>query len=157
MRLALFGGIIAAALALSACDSAGSLNPPVSNGSTPASPAEPGDRPLTLPMPDGTAATAVSGDPTRCGLASGTLVDERALYAAETAYNVPANTYVTFDTAGKLPASVKAVARPALVKAYAALKLARSAYAAGDVCGLKAYAETATSFANNAKALLPGN
>lgn len=157
MRLALFGGIVAAALALSACDSAGSLNPPVSNGSTPASPAEPGDRPLTLPMPDGTAVAAVSGDPTRCGLAAGTLVDERALYAAETAYNVPANAYVTFDAAGKLSPELKGKVRPVLIKAYAALKLARSAYAAGDVCGLKGYADTVTSFATNAKALLPGN
>lgn len=90
-----------------------------------------------------------------CGLTKGTLLDEKALFAAETAYNVPAHAYVTFDGTGKLPANVKAVAKPLLVQAYDALKLARTAYAAGDGCSLKRYSDLAVALGNKAKGILP--
>ena len=93
--------------------------------------------------------------PASCGLAAGTLVDERTLYGAETAYNVPAHAYVTADATGKLPADLKARVRPLLVESYRLLQLARSAYKLGDVCGLNNYAAGARNFAERAKAILP--
>lgn len=102
-----------------------------------------------------TASAVANATAASCGLAAGTLVDERALFAAETAYNVPANAYVQLDAAGRLSGDVKARARGALVEAYRLLQLARSAYRLGDVCGLANYAGAATSFANRARDILP--
>lgn len=102
----------------------------------------------------------VAGDPkdaTRCGLAAGTLADERALFTAETAYNVPAHAFVTFDRAGRLPVALKASVRPLLVRSYAYLQAARSAYRLGDVCSLASAVAGARQLADSAKALLPQN
>jgi hypothetical protein len=93
--------------------------------------------------------------PGNCGIASNTLADEKALFAAETAYNVPAHAYVTADATGKLPASVKAQVRPLLIQAYDGLKLARAAYAAADGCSLNSYSNLVVSLGDRAKALLP--
>jgi hypothetical protein len=90
-----------------------------------------------------------------CGLASDTLVDEKALIAAETAYNLPAHAYVTFDATGNITPELKAKVRPLLIKSYDALKLARVAYNAGDGCSLKRYSDLAQAFGSQAKALLP--
>jgi hypothetical protein len=122
-----------ACLALSACKEPTTDDPNISNSN----------------------ASVAVNDPTACGLASGTVVDEQTLHAAETAYNVPAHAYVTLDEAKQLPASVKATVKPLLEKAYAYLKLARTAYAAGDVCGLNGYAKAAEDLSEKAKALLP--
>lgn len=92
-----------------------------------------------------------------CGLAAGTLLDEKALYGAETAYNVPANAYVTLDANGQLSPAIKAKARPMLINAFAALKLARTAYAAGNACGFQDAIKNAMSFASQAKAFLPSH
>jgi len=88
----------------------------------------------------------VSGD---CGIASNTLADEKALFAAETAYNVPADAYVKLGS--QLSADKRAAARAALMKAYEYLKLARKAYAAADGCSLKEYSDLAQAFGNEAK------
>lgn len=90
-----------------------------------------------------------------CGLASDTVLDEKALFAAETAYNVPAHAYVTFDSKGQLPPELKAKVRPILISAYTYLKLARKAYNAGDGCSLKNYTDLAKGLGDQAKGLLP--
>lgn len=87
-----------------------------------------------------------------------TVLDERALWAAEAAYNVPAQAYVRADQDGTLPASVKATVQPLLIKAYAALKAARSAYAIGDAANFNAQIAAAKSLAAQAKAIVaPGS
>lgn len=114
----------------------------------------------TVPMPGGgleptPAPSASPTGPASCGLAAGTLVDEKTLYGAETAYNVAAHAYVTADGTGKLPADLKARVKPMLVESYRVLGLARSAYRLGDVCDLNSYAASAKDIAERAKAFLP--
>lgn len=98
---------------------------------------------------------AATGGPERCGLAAGTLVDERTLYSAETAYNVPAHAYVTADANGRLSPELKARVRPLLVNAYEHLKLARAAYRLGDVCNLANAVAGVRNFATQASAVIP--
>lgn len=98
------------------------------------------------------AVTAPAGD---CGLASNTIYDEKALFAAETAYNIPANAYVNLGD--RLPADRKAQAKAALIQAYDYLKLARVAYGAGDGCTLKQYSDLAQAFGNRAKGFMPAS
>jgi hypothetical protein len=88
-----------------------------------------------------------------CGLTRTTLLDERALFAAETAYNIPADAYVNLGD--KLPAATKLQAKTALIQAYDYLLLARKAYAAADGCSLKRYSDLAVALGDKAKALLP--
>lgn len=92
-----------------------------------------------------------------CGLADGTVVDEKLLYGAETAYNVPAHAYVTLDANGKLTPELKAQVRPLMIEAYRYLGLARAAYKGGNVCELNTAVAAAKDFANRAKALLPSS
>lgn len=66
---------------------------------------------------------------------------DKALYATEAAYNVPAQAYATFDAKGQLPASVKATVRPLLIDAFKGIQVARCAHsfvklAAGVVQGV---------------------
>lgn len=90
------------------------------------------------------------------GVASKTLADERAMYAAEAAYNVAASAYVTADSNGVLTPAIKAKVKPYLTKAYAALKVARSAYAAGNTGDFFTAVADLETAANQAKALLKG-
>ncbi len=98
---------------------------------------------------------ASPGDLASCGIASSTLLDEKALYLAETAYNGPANAYVELDSRGVLSEPTKERIRPLLVKSFDALKLARSAYAAGSACNFIDAVRNVSLFANQAKAILP--
>src|SRR5690606_2424338 len=61
-----------------------------------------------------------------------TVLDERALFAAEAAYNVAANAYLAAGQTNVLPEARRAQAKAALEQAYQALLLARSAYAVSD-------------------------
>lgn len=97
---------------------------------------------------------AVAAD-TDCGLASDTTLDEKALFSAESAYNVAAHSYVTLDAQGKLSAEVKAQARPALIAAFDGLKLARQAYQAADGCSLQRYVDVVQTAAHRAKGIMP--
>lgn len=90
-----------------------------------------------------------------CGLLANTLTDEKAMIGAETAYNAPAYAYVQLDAAGKLTPAMKATAKPLLLKAYEYLTLARTARNTGAVCSFYSDVELASSFANQAKAILP--
>lgn len=89
------------------------------------------------------------------GATSGTLVDERALYAAESAYNVAAHAYVTLDANGQLSPALKAQARPLMADAYAALLAARTAYRAGDAGTFSAKVSAVMDLAARVRALLP--
>lgn len=90
-----------------------------------------------------------------CGLASNTTADEKALFVAETAYNIPAHAYVTLDGTGKLPANIKVIVKPKLIQLYSYLKLARSAYNAGDGCSLKTYSDLAKALGDQVNGILP--
>jgi hypothetical protein len=80
---------------------------------------------------------------------------QKSLYAAETAYNVPAHAYVTLLDAGSLPANIKAKAKPALQAAYQALKLARQAAAVGDSIAVMLHANAAIAQSAAASAAMP--
>ena len=67
---------------------------------------------------------------------AGYTADEKAWYAAEAAYNVPAQAYVAANSHGLLTPALKAVLKPKLQAAYQALKAARAAYLACDAAGL---------------------
>jgi hypothetical protein len=91
------------------------------------------------------------------GVLSHTVADEKAMYAAEAAYNVAASAYISADTRGLLSASVKAAVKPKLQAAYAALKTLRDAYALGNTSNFSALYSNAVRLANDAKALLPSS
>lgn len=85
------------------------------------------------------------------------VLDERALFAAEAAYNVAATAYVAADSRDVLPPAVAARAQPLLAKAYVALRGARVAYAASDALNFAAFAREATTLATQARVLInPG-
>lgn len=95
------------------------------------------------------------------GVASGTLLDEKALYAAETAYNVPATAYKTIDQAQKPPmaaaqwAAIKPTAKALLVDAKKYLDGARAAYALGDAATFGAQLDAAKALLATVKTLMP--
>lgn len=131
MRISIFGPALAlaAALALVAC----SLPSGSESATSPPAPA----------VAPPTGSTAISA------------VAQKALYAAETAYNVPAQAYVALDARGALPADLKARAKPVLLAAYSALLAARKAAKLGDSAGVIANAKTAQAQADTAAAILP--
>lgn len=92
--------------------------------------------------------------PTSGGVTAGTVIDEKAMYAAEAAYNVAANAYVTADGNGLLSAATKAKVKPYMLQAYDALKLARAAYKAGDSAVFVQQVARLNDYADMAKALL---
>lgn len=104
------------------------------------------------PAPD---ITVVKAAPVPTGTTPISEAAQKALYAAETAYNVPAQAYVTLSRNGQLPAAVKAKAKPLLLEAYHGLELARQAAAAGDTLGVLAQAGEVQKWAAAAKAALP--
>lgn len=62
-----------------------------------------------------------------CSVADQTLIDEKALYAAEIAYNIPAHAYVSANYSGLLTPELKAVLKPKLTTMYTMLKAIRAA------------------------------
>lgn len=87
--------------------------------------------------------------------ASTFILDEKTLYAAELAYNVPAHAYRTLNEAGQLTPALKASTQPLLVKAGAALDLARLAYNAKNAAGFSCQINAVRSLAAQASVLLP--
>jgi hypothetical protein len=85
------------------------------------------------PAPVGNSTEPAPSAPPQASNAS--VMDERALWAAEALYNVPAQAYVAADSRGALPVSVKTVAKAKLTQLYMALTVARTAYAAGNSKG----------------------
>lgn len=74
----------------------------------------------------------VGAPPTPAAALQATTVDEKALYAAEALYNLPAQAYVSADARGKLSPELKAKLKPMLADAYKVLLTARAAYATGN-------------------------
>ncbi len=87
--------------------------------------------------------------------ASTFVLDDKVLYGAEAFYNVPADAYKVTNEAGQLKPAVKAVVKPLLVKAGAALDLARLAYNAKNAADFSCQINAVRSLAGQAKALLP--
>src|SRR4051812_2146608 len=69
---------------------------------------------------------------------AGVTVDEKLWYAAEAAYNVPAQAYVAANSRGLITPALKAVIKPKLITMYEGLKAARLAYKACDAASLGA-------------------
>lgn len=65
---------------------------------------------------------------TTTSVGESTKIDNQAMFAAEAAYNVPAQAYVAADANDKLSPAVKATVKPVLVDAYGYLLIARCAY-----------------------------
>lgn len=62
-----------------------------------------------------------------------TVLDDKAMYAAEAVYNIPAAAYVSANSRGLISAPLKATLKPILVSMADMLKLCRTAYRLGDV------------------------
>lgn len=83
------------------------------------------------------------------------VVDEKALIAAETAYNVPAQAYLVANRHGLLTPALKGQIKPKLQMAKQALNLAREAYKAGDAKTLGEQIGAVQRLASEARALIP--
>lgn len=70
---------------------------------------------------------AVVNSTSICQVGSGTLIDEKTLYAAEALYNVPAHAYVTADRNGHITPALRTQIRPKLITMYQLLKSMRAA------------------------------
>ena len=85
----------------------------------------------------------------------GSTIDEKALIAAETAYNVPAQAYVAANRRGLLSAELKAIIKPKMIMAKSALDIAREAYRVGDAATLADQVRAVQRLASEARALIP--
>lgn len=86
-----------------------------------------------------------------------TLIDERALFAAEAAYNVAATAYLTAVDNGQLEGARKASSKAVLVRSYEALLAARQARSVGEASTFTTQAAAALSLAQQVTALLGRN
>lgn len=96
-----------------------------------------------------------SVDPPPITGTQGTVVDERAMFAVEAAYNVAATAYLAADGRGQIPTATKATVRPIMASAYEAVLLARAAYRIGDASTFTAQAAAAIEAATRAAELIP--
>lgn len=96
-------------------------------------------------------AVATSSTP----LGDRTVMDERAMYAAEALYNVPAQAYVTADTRGLLTPAMRRAVRPVLVEARQVLLTVREAYRVGDATTFGQRVAALRALKERALALLP--
>lgn len=81
-----------------------------------------------------------------------TLIDERALFAAEAAYNVAASAYLAIEST--LTVDQKAPIKAALGQAYGALILARHARDIGEADSFVEQTRAALAFASRANTLI---
>lgn len=86
---------------------------------------------------------------------SHTAYDEKAMYALEALYNVPAQAYVTADQRGLINATLKAQLKPKLQQAYTYLKGARAAYEICDTTTLGSYQTALQKFHDEILPLIP--
>ncbi len=80
-----------------------------------------------------TVRTAVGVATSPVPLGDFTILDDKAMFAAETVFNIPAQAYVSANSRGLIPAPLKATLKPLMVSAGELLKLCRSAYKVGDL------------------------
>ena len=83
-----------------------------------------------------------------------TALDDKAMYAAEALYNVPADAYVVADNNGKLSPAIKEKAKLLLIKAYAVLEATRAAYKAGNATEFAAQDNNLSKLSEAIKALV---
>lgn len=83
------------------------------------------------------------------------LIDEKALYAAEAAYNVAATGYLNAVDSGALKDPTKALVKACLMDAYSALVLGRKAQKIGDAPSFGAQVGIARRLAEQAATLKP--
>lgn len=62
-----------------------------------------------------------------------TVLDDKAMFAAEAVYNVPAQAYVSANSRGLVKPPLKATLKPMLVAMGDTLRLCRTAYKIGDL------------------------
>lgn len=83
------------------------------------------------------------------------VLDERALIAAETAYNIAGEAYLTAHRRNLIPVDIQPQARDLLVRSFDALLLARQAYAVGNATTFAEQVAIASRLAAEAKRLIP--
>lgn len=88
------------------------------------------------------------------GVISNTVMDEKAYAAALIAYNVPAQAYKTANERGQLSPELKAKVRPLLIQMYDALKVLKSALAAGNTSDFQCQLGALYRASSDAKLLL---
>ena len=86
---------------------------------------------------------------------TGYTADEKAWYAAEAAYNVPAQAYLAANSHGLLTPALKATLKPKLQTAYLVVKAARTAYLACDAASLHDKITTLLQLKAEVLALVP--
>ncbi len=87
--------------------------------------------------------------------ASVAAVDDKLLYAAEAAYNVPAFAYVKADSRDQLSPALKAQIKPKMQALGELLDKARSAHALGNATLFNANFDQLKSLAAEISAMLP--
>lgn len=97
--------------------------------------------------------TVISKDPTNL---TQTVIDEKALFVVEAAYNGAGNAALAAVDAGLLKGPTAAKVNEYQKMAYQALLAARAAYKVGDAPTYTAKIAAAQSFIGNAWALIPG-
>lgn len=88
-------------------------------------------------------------------ITSQTAIDEKAWYAAEALYNVPAQAYVAAVKADKMPASVRAIVKPKLQAMNRVRVAARTAYKLGDAATFSARVAELSRLRDDVITLIP--
>jgi hypothetical protein len=84
-----------------------------------------------------------------------TLADQKAMYAAEASYNIPAQAYLSANSRGLINADLKATLKPKLQTAYQWLKGARAAYKICNRDSLMDYQRALATFEAEIQPLIP--
>lgn len=88
-------------------------------------------------------------------IAQSQVLDERALIAAESAYNVAGEAYLTAYRRNLLPADLQPRIRELLVDSFDAILLAREAYRLGNAATFTDQVAIASRLAGEAQRLIP--
>lgn len=83
------------------------------------------------------------------------VMDEKAAYAAEVLYNIPAQAYVSADTRGLITPALRATIRPKLIYMASLLDAVRSAYRVGDATSFAARYRELESLKRQVTPLIP--
>lgn len=84
-----------------------------------------------------------------------TVLDEKAWYAAEALYNIPAYAYVRADQAGALTPSMKATIKPKMLQLADLLKQARAAYQTANKASFDAAVAKLKTLSDEVNPLIP--
>jgi hypothetical protein len=84
-----------------------------------------------------------------------TTADQKAMWAAEAAYNIPSSAYISANSRGLVSPELKATLKPKLVTAYEWLKGARAAYKICNRDSLMDYKRALETFEAEISPLIP--